>query len=64
MAEAAGIAVVPIYKRLSNPADAPKPFMIAMATAEGTGGTCLHYFMDRSDLEKFARDILSLIFDG
>jgi hypothetical protein len=60
MSEAAGICVTPIYKFLSDPSEAPKPFMVAMASEDDQ----LHYFMDREQLAEFASGILKMICDG
>lgn len=54
-----GIAVVPIYKHLKDPAEAPAPFMIAMANDTDN----LHFFLDREALLKLSNDMRRLVYD-
>ena len=59
MPEASGAAFIPIYKKLKNPAEAPKPFMLAMASDDAQ----LHVFLTRIEAETFALGILKAICD-
>ena len=43
MTEAVGICALNVAKRLTDPSEAPKPYMIVMADPQDVG---LHYFMD------------------